>query len=95
MYDNDKPIAFGHWMVRDLPHVGKVYCDFIYSWVKDRRPADLLIDKFIEFGKKHRAVIYEGDAINDPVFRAFQKIASRKGYYLTKSNHINFTGRKK
>jgi hypothetical protein len=90
-----QPVAFAHWLVRGLPHIGKVYCDFVYSWTKQREPASLLIDKFIDFGKKHRSPIYEGDAINEITFRLFRKTAHDKGYGLEKSGHVNFVGRKR
>lgn len=95
VFDNGQPVAFAHWLVRGLPHIGKVYCDFIYSWTKQKEPASLLLDEFINFGKKHRAPIYEGDATSEVTFRVFRKIAHTKGYDLEKSNHVNFVGRKR
>lgn len=87
-------MAFAHWIVSGQPHLGTVYCDFIYSWVKDGKPVELLIDQFLEFGRKSNCPIYEGDAIDELRFRVFRKVASRKGYDLTTRNNVTFTGRK-
>jgi hypothetical protein len=89
------PLAFAHWFVKGLPHRGVVYCDFIYSWNRMREPVSKLIDEFIIFGDKNRAPYYEGEAINDVVYRVFRKSAYKKGLELNKTNLTNFIGRKK
>ena len=90
-----EPLAFAHWFVCDLPHRGVVFCDYVYSWNTLRQPVQMLLDKFIEFGKEKRAPIYKGTAINDRVFRVFRKAASKRGYELDVTPLIDFIGRKK
>jgi hypothetical protein len=89
------PLAFSHWFVKGLPHRGVVYCDFIYSWNRMREPISLLIDEFLKFGTKMNAPYYEGEAINETVFRVFRKSAFKKGLELNKTNLTNFLGRKR
>jgi hypothetical protein len=59
-----------------------------------RQPVQMLVDKFIEFGKINHAPIYKGTAINQAVFRVFRKAASKRGYDLQESALIDFIGRK-
>jgi hypothetical protein len=88
------PLAFAHWYVKGLPHMGVVYCDFIYSWNRMREPVSLLIDEFLKFGTKMNAPYYEGEAINETVFRVFRKSAYKKCLELNKTNLTNFIGRR-
>jgi hypothetical protein len=90
-----EPVAFAHWYAKGLPHAGMVSCDFIYSWNRSKEPISLLFDKYIEFGIKNNAPLYEGDAINETIFRVFRKVAYKKGYDLTKTELCNFVGRRK
>jgi len=93
--DKNKPVAFAHWLVRGLPHVGTVYCDFIHSWTKDQKAISLLLDEFARFGEKNHAPLYEGDTINETIYRLFRKLVGEKGYDIEKSGVINFIGRKR
>lgn len=93
--DGEVPVAFAHWFVRGLPAIGKVFCDWVYSWTKDSNVLSLLLDEYEKFGMRHHAVLFEGEAINDVVFRAFRKACNKKGYELTTNSRINFIARKK
>ena len=93
--DDGKPKAFAHWFVRPLPHLGKVYMDGIYSWAKTPRVVSLLIDEFLEFGKRHRSSIYEADCVNEKVFGIITKYADEKGYDFKNTGTINSIGRKR
>ena len=90
----DDVLAFAHWFKCGLPHTGVVFMDFVYAWNRMREPVQMLIDKYIEFGKKQRSTIYKGTAVNESVFRVFRKAASRRGYNLEKTELIDFLGRK-
>jgi hypothetical protein len=90
-----EPVAFAHWYAKGLPHSGIVSCDFIHSWNRMSEPISMLIDKYIEFGIKNNAPLYEGDAINEVIFRVFRKAAFKKGLNLTKTELVNFVGRKR
>jgi len=88
-------LAFAHWFVCGLPHRGVVFMDFIHSWNRMREPVQMLMDKYGEFGRKHRCPIYKGMAVSESVFRVFRKAASRRGFELNKTELIDFIGRKK
>lgn len=90
---DNEPVAFGHWFVAGLPHRGVVSCDYIHSWNRMREPIQLLLDKFIEFGKTNHAPIYTGTATNETVFRVFRKAALKIGYKLEKTKLVDFMGR--
>ena len=92
--EGEKPVGFGSWCVRGLPHIGKVCCDFLYSSNRRREPVELLINEFEKFGLKHRAPIYEAFAISEELFRVHKLAATRKGYEITRMKTVNFLGRK-
>ena len=92
-FDGENPIAFAHWLAMPLPHIGKVCCDLIMSWNRKREPVEHLIDKFIEFGKRHNSPLYEAYFVNEPIFRVFRKAAHKKGIMLEKTDIINAVGR--
>ena len=94
MYEN-KPKAFAHWLRRPLPHIGKVYMDGIYNWSKSSKVVGMLIDQFIEFGKQHRATIYQADVLNEKLFRLFDKYANERGIDWQNSGLIHCIGKKK
>ena len=94
MLENDA-VAFAHWYAKGLPHRGMVSCDFIHSWNRMSEPISLLIDEYLKFGTKNNAPLYEGDAINEVIFRVFRKAAFKKGLNLTKTDLVNFVGRKR
>jgi hypothetical protein len=93
-FKDDTPIAFAHWFVKGLPHVGKVELDFIYVWENDSEATDLLIDEFIRFGDKHNAPLYEGDIIDEVRFRLFSRHAKKRGLEAIKQPFVIFIGRK-
>lgn len=94
MYE-DTPSAFAHWVRRPLPHIGKVYMDGIYSWSKSPKAVGMLVDQFIEFGKQHRATIYQADVLNEKLFRLFRKYAGERGIDWQNSGLIHCIGKRK
>lgn len=88
--DDNKPMAFAHWLVRGLPHVGKTYCDFIFNWSRKRKPMEMLLEKWIEFGTKFRCRLFEGEATNDKLFQHFSNIAKDNGYVIKNNGRTNF-----
>ena len=87
--------AFSHWFKQGLPHVGSVYCDFMYSWNTAKKPASMLINKFVEFGKRHHCPWYEFDAVNERVYTVFKKAAEKRGYEIKRRPRVNCIGREK
>jgi hypothetical protein len=93
-FDDDNPVAFAHWLVMPLPHVGKVCCDFIMSWNRMREPVEHLLDRFLEFGVENRSPLYEGYLANEAIFRVFRKAMHKKGVMVEKTEIMNCIGRK-
>jgi len=93
LYEN-KPKAFAHWSVRPLPYTGAVYMDGIYSWSKSYKAVELLIDQFIEFGRQHRATVYQADVLNDKLFQLFKKYANKKGFSWENTGLIQCVGKR-
>ena len=86
--------AFGHWYKKKLPDIGKVYCDWIYSWNTSKVPAQMIIDKFLKFGEAHHCPWFEYDAINERVFKVLKGAAEKRGYDIARQPRINCIGRK-
>ena len=91
VFDENKPVAFAAWYTLGLPHIAKVYCLAMYSWVKDPEVAGLLMDEFIKFGVRHRAVWWSADLISKPLVRLIRKKAEERGFNLKETDltHIN------
>ena len=86
VFDEEEPVAFAAWYTLGLPHIAKVYCLAMYSWVKDPEVAGLLMDEFIKFGVRHRAVWFSADLISKPLVRLIKKKAKERGFNLKDSN---------
>jgi hypothetical protein len=94
-YENDyKPIAFANWYVKGLPHVGAAEIGFIHSWNRAKVPVGLLLDQFLKFSYENRCTIYVGDLVNEVVWKVFEKAAADRGIQLTRTEQINFYGKK-
>lgn len=90
-----KVYAFAHWFFCPLPKLGTVFIDHIFSWNTSKEPAEMLIDKFLEFGKNHGCIWYEWSAINERVCKVFEGIANKKGYDVKRGTSIKCVGRRK
>jgi hypothetical protein len=88
--DFSRPLAFAHWLVRDLPHVGKTYCDFIHNWSRKGEAVALLIEKWIEFADKFNARLFEGESTNKRLFQHFRKLANANGFVMEATQRTNF-----
>ena len=82
VFDEGKPTAFAHWYALGLPHSGRVFCDYVYSWGKKHDALEMLYKEFVEFGKKKRAVYYGGCAINEKTLSIFKKTSEDLGFEL-------------
>jgi len=92
--DGDKPVAFASWLIMDLPHIAKVYCCSAYSWTKDKRAFDLLMDEFIKFGEECNAVWWSSDCVSKAILRLFKAKMTKRGLQTTESGGINVVCRK-
>lgn len=91
--DDDGPHAFALFRVLVFPYVGTVSCDHFHRWGESGESVDLLIDKFIEFGKRHRATVFTGAFVNEKVYRVFQSRCKGK-MEITQTPFVNFTARR-
>jgi hypothetical protein len=82
IFEEDDPVGMAHWLVRSIPYVGTVLCDFVYSWNKNPEVFQVLVDEFEKFGIRHRCNIYELFAVNDAVVRLYGKAATKRGYEM-------------
>ena len=95
--EENKPVtihAFGHWYKKGMPDIGKVYCDWIYSWNTSKIPAQMIIDKFLKFGEAHHCPWFEYDAINERVYKVLKSAAEKRNYEIKRQPRINCIGRK-
>jgi hypothetical protein len=93
--DGDQIVGFASWKVMDLPHIGTVYCETMYNDTRNQKSVIKLYEHFIEFGKKHRALIYKFDAINDKVAERATHVFDKLEYNFIDSGAKHFIGRKK
>ena len=94
-FDGDTPVGFAVWRVMDLPHIGKVYCDCLYNDTRNQKAIKGLYTEFVEFGIRHRAPLYQFNALNDRVGKHFQHILGKLGVECNDSGAKEFIGRKK
>ena len=92
--DDGSALAFAHWNLRDLPYVGCVCMDSVYSWSKSRVPFQLLVAEFENFGVKHRATIYE-ISTSDRFAKYIEKIVTKKGHSFNRTGKINCVMRRR
>jgi len=88
-------VGFASWRLMDLPHIGSVYCDCMYNDTRNQKSILPLYEQFIEFGKKHRALIFKFDAINEKVGEHFVGVLQKLGIDAKDSGAKHYIGRKK
>ncbi len=95
--EDDKPVGFGHWHVKDLPHVGTVYMDYIFSKSNKREAAQALAAKFAAFGEKHNSPWYMFDVMNHSpkLIKHIIAIAEEQGFEVTKKPYTPCLARKR
>jgi len=97
--DKEEVVGFGHWYVMGPPHIQKVYCQSLYAWSqgpKEKHEAiQMLMEEYIKFGKKNKAIWYSSDFINRQVASTVIKYADRLGYDARETGMINVIMRRK
>ena len=88
--ENNEPIAFASWFVMGHPHVGAINMDYIYNWSRKKDAVRLLVDEWIEYGKRKRAKYYYGTAINSQTLEIFKKYAGEINLNLDPVDITNF-----
>jgi len=94
VFEDEQPVAFAHFFVRGLPHIGVVYCDFIHSWTNDREAVMMLLREIDKFATKNRATLLEGDVLNQRLYTHFERVGASIGWKPTKNNIINFMAKR-
>lgn len=92
--DDGSALAFAHWYLRDLPYVGCVCMDSVYSWSKSRVPFQLLVTEFDNFSSKQRATVCEISTY-DRFAKYIEKIVTKKGYSFNRTGIINCVMRRR
>ncbi len=94
VFDNEKPVAFACWQVNGLPHISKVYCFAVYSWVRDVWPAEMLTDEWIKFGDRWRARWWSDDFVEENVIRLVKAKMKKRGFEAVESGIKNVVFRR-
>ena len=94
VFEDEQPVAFAHWFVRGLPHIGVVYTDFIHSWTTDRQAIIMLLKELDKFATHNRATLLEGDVLNQRLYSHFERVGATVGWSPNKTNIINFMAKR-
>ncbi len=94
-FEDNKPVGFASWRVMDVPHYGKVYCDYMFSLSNNKAVATELTKEYVNFGTKHKASFYMWDAINPTVAKVLKGIANRGGLEVKDTLVVNMIASKK
>lgn len=95
VFDNDTPIAFSEWMIMALPNVAKAYMPFLHAWQKERECFGLLLNEFIKFGERNRAVWFSYDPVNKKLHNILKMQLEKSGHELIDTNIIHSISRRK
>ena len=94
--EDDRPVGFAHWCVRDLPLVGTVYMDYLFSKAMSRRAIKGLIAEFIDFGRRKNSPWYMFDLVNNArLIGHIKKLAAEFGFEMIEQPYIPYLARKK
>lgn len=94
--EDNEPVGFAHWNVRDLPLVGSVHLSFLYCKGNKYNIAKQLIEEFKNFGIKHNSPWHMYDVVDNPkLINHFNNIAQEFGYDQVKQPYTPFIVRKK
>jgi hypothetical protein len=94
-YEDETPIGFAAWHLMDIPHIGKVFCPCLYNDTRNQKAIKELYGEFIQFGRKHRAPIYEFYAVNEKVGEYFKNVLGKLGVEANDTGAREYIGREK
>jgi len=93
-FEDGLPVGFAHWCIRDIPLVGTVYFDYLYSKANKREVVRRLIEEFLKYGVKHNSPWYMFDATKHPkLLKYFRRFAKQFNLNLTEQPYIPFLAR--
>ena len=76
-------LGWASWRVCDLPLVGTVYLDYIYTRGNRRDVTKLLVEEFVKFASKNNAVLLTMDVVKSgKLLDHFKKIANEVGFEM-------------
>jgi hypothetical protein len=95
--DNDEPVGFAHWHVKDIPHVGTVYMDYLFSKSNKRDVARALVGEFVAFGERHNSPWYMYDVMNHSpkLMKHITKLAEEQGFEVAEKPYTPCLARKR
>ena len=89
------PVGFAAWHVMDLPHIGKVFCPCLFNDTRNQTYIKELYEEFIQFGRRHRAPLYQYYAVNEKVGEYFRRILDKLGVEAKPTGGIEYIGRER
>jgi len=93
-YDEDEsPVGFSAWQVMDIPHVGKVFCPILYNDTRNQAAIKELYEEFKQFGRRHRAPLYQYYAVNEKTGNYFSGVAGKMGVEFKETGLREYIGR--
>lgn len=94
--EENEPVGFAHWCVRDIPLVGTTHMDFLYCKGNRKDIVKDLVSKWIEFGTKLHSPFYMYDVVNTPkLVQHFKNLAEDFGFESVQQPYLPFIARKK
>ena len=93
--EDNTPIGFAAWHVMDLPHIGKVSCPCLFNDTRNQQAIRELYAEFIQFGRRHRATLYQYHAVNEKVGEYFKGILDKLGVEVRDTGAREYIGREK
>jgi len=95
-FEENEPVGFAHWCVRDLPLVGSVHMNFMYCKGNRKDFVKQLVSEFEKFGTKHNSPWYMYDVVNNPkLINHFANIAQEFAGDQIQQPYTPFIARKK
>jgi hypothetical protein len=92
--EDGKPLGFANWNTLGLPHMGKVYMDFLHCWEHSAAATALLGDHYLAFGERHNAKWYVYEPSSPAHIRLLERQLKKRGYDLTPTGIINSISQK-
>ena len=93
--EENEPVGFGHWGIRDLPLVGTVHLDFVYCKGNRKDLVKQLVGEFVNFGVRRHSPWYTCDVVNNPkLISHLTNLAHELGIEEFSQPYVPFIGRK-
>jgi len=94
MDEEDTPTGFASWSVLDLPHISTALFDHFYTWSKDKKTANALLEEYVNFMKIHNCKYFKALPRNDGMIRYIEKIAPKFNIEILSVQNGSMVGRR-